>query len=55
MVGSRSIYSMTAMANAVAERMVRTFRRECLDHVIVLNEHHLLRILSGSLRAGRRP
>jgi transposase InsO family protein len=33
-------------ANAVAERMVRTFRRECLDHLIVLNEDQLLRILS---------
>jgi transposase InsO family protein len=33
-------------ANAVAERMVRTFRRECLDHLIVLNEHQLLGILS---------
>jgi transposase InsO family protein len=33
-------------ANAVAERMVRTFRRECLDHLIVLNEHQLLRVLS---------
>ncbi len=33
-------------ANAVAERMVRTFRRECLDHLIVLNEGQLLTILS---------
>lgn len=33
-------------ANAIAERMVRTFRRECLDHIIVLNEHQLARILS---------
>jgi hypothetical protein len=33
-------------ANAVAERMVRTFRRECLDHLIVLNEDQLLTILS---------
>jgi hypothetical protein len=33
-------------ANAVVERMVRTFRRECLDHVIVLNEDQLLTILS---------
>jgi transposase InsO family protein len=33
-------------ANAVAERMVRTFRQECLDHLIVLNEEQLVRILS---------
>jgi putative transposase len=28
-------------ANAVAERVVRTVRNECLDHVIVANEAHL--------------
>jgi len=28
-------------ANAVAERMVGTFRRECLDHVVIVNEPHL--------------
>ncbi len=28
-------------ANSVAERMVETFRRECLDHLIVLNEAQL--------------
>ncbi len=32
-------------ANAVAERMVETLRRECLDHVIVLNEDRLQAIL----------
>ena len=33
-------------ANAVAERLVRTLRNECLDHLIVLNERHLRAVLS---------
>jgi len=32
--------------NGYAERLIGSVRRECLDHVIVLNEHHLFRILS---------
>ena len=46
-------------ANAYAERWVRSVREECLDHLIILNEHHLRRILmDGSKqndRVGRRP
>ncbi|MFT5232049.1 MAG: transposase InsO family protein [Candidatus Krumholzibacteriia bacterium] len=31
--------------NGYCERMIGTIRRECLDHVIVLNEKHLRRML----------
>jgi len=34
------------LANSVAERVVRTLRQECLDHVIVINERHLLALLT---------
>ena len=35
----------TPQANGIAERLVGTLRRKCLDHVIVMNERHLRRIL----------
>jgi transposase InsO family protein len=38
------------MANAYAERWVRTVRTECLDWLLILNRHHLQRVLSAYLR-----
>ncbi len=33
--------------NPYCERLIGSIRRECLDHVIVLNERHLRRVLRG--------
>jgi putative transposase len=35
--------------NPYVERVIGTLRRECLDHVIILNERHLQRILGSYL------
>ena len=35
--------------NAYAERVIGSIRRECLNHVVVMGERHLLRILSKYL------
>ena len=37
-------------ANAIGERVVRTFRAECLDHLIVINERHLRAVLTEFIR-----
>src|SRR5262249_51792577 len=37
-------------ANAVAERLVGTLRRECLDQMLVMNERHLHAILTEFVR-----
>ena len=47
----------TPNANAFAERFVRTVRSECLDHLLVVNEAHLERVLRSYAchYNGRRP
>ena len=37
-------------ANALAERVIGTLRRECLDHVIVWDEQHLASVLTEFVR-----
>jgi transposase InsO family protein len=37
-------------ANAICERMIGTLRRELLDRLLIVNEHHLRRVLTEYLR-----
>jgi putative transposase len=37
-------------ANSIAERVVRTFRQECRDHVILISERHLPALLTEYVR-----
>ena len=36
--------------NGIAERLIGSIRRECLDHLVVLSEAHLRRILQAYAR-----
>jgi putative transposase len=45
------IASRAPWQNPFAERDIGSIRRECLDHVIVINERHLRRLLRSYLAA----
>ena len=42
-----AISACSPWQNCYAERVIGSIRRECLDHVIVINEWHLRRILKS--------
>ena len=42
-------------ANAICERIIGTLRRELLDRLLIVNEHHLRRVLTEYLRHYNRP
>jgi putative transposase len=37
-------------ANAICERLLGSMRRECLDHIVVVSEAHLRRVLQEYVR-----
>ena len=45
-IAPKQITARSPWQNGVAERFVNTARRDLLDHVIVLNEKHLQRLLA---------
>jgi putative transposase len=37
---------LTVSSNAICERIIGTLRRELLDQLLILNEHHLRQVLT---------
>ncbi len=46
-IRDRPIAPGSPWQNGVAERLIGTLRRECLDHLVILGEAHLRRVLSA--------
>jgi hypothetical protein len=45
-IRDRPISPRSPWQNPYAERLIGTLRRDCLDHILIFGERHLLRILS---------
>jgi hypothetical protein len=48
--GHQSTRSFLRRKNGIAERLIGSIRRECIDHVIIFGEAHLRRILRSYAR-----
>jgi transposase InsO family protein len=49
-IRDKPITAASPWQNAFAERLIGSIRRECLDHIVVLGEAHLRRILQSYRR-----
>lgn len=52
-IGILAIPPQAPRANAICERMIGTLRRDLLDRMLIVNEHHLRRVLTVVARIPR--
>jgi transposase InsO family protein len=46
-IRDRPISARSAWQNGLAERLIGSIRRDCLDHVVILGEQHLRHLLNA--------
>jgi len=49
-IRDKPVVSASPWQNGFAERLIGSIRRDCVDHLIVLSEAHLRRILQNYAR-----